>query len=382
MAKVQSRLVFYFPGFDPLDAAAHQRRYERSAAQSGKTWDIDYKVGPVTETDAGSRMSVEAKEGEWTTRSTIFIHDHNALISQLRSPSVARQILIGFKAGASIIKEGGALRYFQHAWRFGLFFLFPFLLIALCLVVAGSLALAPLILGFSVLYCLLTVPLAAIFFAKGVMPFSARFHTLHLFADWRFAVAVGRDEAMARNWIEEKARQVLAGLEEQSDEVLFVSHSMGASLALAVVGRVLELKPDALDGRNTSFVTLGGATLQCAFLASATKLRESIGTIARHEAVNWFDIQCLTDPIHLYKCHTARLSGHGDAEQPKIVTIRFKHSLSPERYKKNKRNFLRMHRQYVLGSDRKSGFDFTLLTAGPWPAASFADLRFGQMPEM
>jgi len=185
---------------------------------------------------------------------------------------------------------------------------------------------------------------------------------------------VGRDEPIARDWIEERAALVLTALEQPSDEVLVVSHSMGASLALATIGRVLELKPDALDGRTLSFATLGGAALQCAFLSSADRLRQSVGIIARHQKVTWFDIQCLTDPIHLYRCNTVALTGHADAPQPKIVPIRFKHSLSPERYKKNKRNFLRMHRQYVLGPDRKSGYDFTLLTAGPLPAASFADL--------
>ncbi|WP_416408610.1 hypothetical protein [Agrobacterium rosae] len=382
MAKVSSRLVFYFPGFDPLDAAAHQRRYERSAAQSGKTFGIDYTVGGVSQTNAGSRMDVEGKHDGHTTHSTIFIHDHNTLISQLRAASVWKQIGLGFKAGAGIIGEGGAFAYFRHAWRFGLFFLFPFLLIALGIAVAALVAALPLMIGVSALFCLFTFPLGYLFFMKGVMPFSERFHTLHLFADWRFALAVGRDEPMARDWIEDKARAVLVALEQGADEVLFVSHSMGASLALAVAGRLLELKSDAFDGRHVSFVTLGGAALQCALLSSASRLRQSIGVMARHGDVNWFDIQCLTDPIHLYKCHTAKLAGHGDASQPKIVPIRFKHSLSDERYQKNRSNFLRMHRQYVLGSDRKSGFDFTLLTAGPLPAATFADLRSERPPEI
>ncbi len=382
MAKVSSRLVFYFPGFDPLDATAHQRRYERSAVQSGKTFGVDFTVGGVGQTEAGSRMDVGAQHDGHATQSTVFIHDHNDLISRLRAGSIWKQIALGFKAGGGIIREGGAFAYFRHAWRFGLFFLFPFLLIALGVIAGVLIAALPLLVGVSALLCLLTIPLGYLFFVKGVMPYSERFHTLHLFADWRFALAVGRDEPMARDWIEDRARAVLLALEQPSDEVLFVSHSMGASLALAVAGRVLELKADAFDSRRVAFVTLGGAALQCALLSSASRLRQSIGVLAQHGDVNWFDIQCLTDPIHLYKCHTAKLTGHGDARQPKIVPIRFKHSMSDERYGKNRRNFLRMHRQYVLGSDRKSGFDFTLLTAGPLPAASFADLRSDKPPQM
>eukprot|EP01032_Pedospumella_encystans_P005083 gene5083-6040_t len=155
---------------------------------------------------------------------------------------------------------------------------------------------------------------------------------------------------------------------------------MGASLALSVVGRLIEMSPDLLERQRITFVTLGGAALQCSLLSSATLLRRRIGAVAHHPDVDWFDIQCLTDPIHLYKCHTVALSGHTDAPQPKLVFVRFKHAMSAERYKKNSRDFLRMHRQYVLGPDQASGFDFTLMTAGPLSAKSFENLDSARPP--
>lgn len=334
MPTVKSRLVLYFPGFDPLDAAAHHLRYQRAAALAGKTWDVNYAVGPRESRPAGEAFTVEASAGNWSTRSDIVVYDHNDVISQLRDASVWRQIWLGFKAGAGIVSEGGAARYLRHAWRFGLFFIFPFLLMLAGGALAAGIALSPWLFSLPLWLLVVSIPAAALFFVKAFLPFAERFHTLHLYADWRFALAVGRNEPIARDWIEERAALVVTALEEPSDEVLVVSHSMGASLALAVIGRVLELKPDALDGRKLSFATLGGAALQCAFLSSAERLRESIGAIARHPDVTWFDIQCLTDPIHLYRCNTVALTGHKDAPQPKIVPIRFKHSLSPERYKR------------------------------------------------
>ncbi len=374
MPAIQSRLVLYFPGFDPLDANAHHLRYQRAATLAGRTWAIDYSVGGLEKTKAGDAFTVEASGRDWQTRSTVVVYDHDAVISRLRDAPVWRQIALGFAAAAGIVAEGGAGRYLRHAWRFGLFFIFPFLLMLVGGALAAGIALSPWLFGLPLWLLAISLPAAALFFVKAFLPFAERFHTLHLYADWRFALAVGRDEPIARDWIEEKAALVLKALEQPSEEVLVVSHSMGASLALAVIGRVLELKPGALDGRNLSFATLGGAALQCALLSSAARLRQSIGAVAHHPEVTWFDIQCLTDPIHLYRCNTVALTGHKDAPQPKIVPIRFKHSLSPERYKKNKRNFLRMHRQYVLGPDRKSGYDFTLMTSGPLPAASFAGL--------
>lgn len=334
MPTVKSRLVLYFPGFDPLDAAAHHLRYQRAAALAGKTWDVNYAVGALENSPAGETFTVEASAGDWRTRSTIFVYDHNAVISRLRDTPLWRQIVLGFATAAGIVAEGGAGRYLRHAWRFGLFFIFPFLLMLVGGALAAGIALSPWLFGLPLWLLAISLPAAALFFVKAFLPFAERFHTLHLYADWRFALAVGRDEPIARNWIEEKAALVLKALEQPTEEVLVVSHSMGASLALAVIGRVLELRPDALDGRKLSFATLGGAALQCALLSSADRLRQSVGVIARHPEVTWFDIQCLTDPIHLYRCNTVALTGHKDAPQPKIVPIRFKHSLSRERYKR------------------------------------------------
>ncbi|WP_409334020.1 hypothetical protein, partial [Staphylococcus aureus] len=60
MPTVTSRLVLYFPGFDPLDAAAHHLRYQRAAALAGKTWAVDYAVGPLENRPGGETFTVES----------------------------------------------------------------------------------------------------------------------------------------------------------------------------------------------------------------------------------------------------------------------------------------------------------------------------------
>lgn len=380
MKQINTRLVLHFPGFEPLDAQAHQQRYARSAAQASKVWAADFAVKPLVQSDGGARFDVEARAEAWQVRSTIHVFDHNDLIAEMRSEPLWRQLLSGYCAAVHVVVQGGALGYLRHAWRFGLFFLFPFLFVGLAMALSLAIAALPVLFGLSYWLFGLSVPAAVGFFAFLFVPYSNRFHTLHLFADWRLAVAVAREDDSVRLWVEKSADDILQALKQNADEVLITAHSMGASLAIAAIGRVLEKEPDAFAARDVTFVTLGGAALQCALLSSATTLRRRVGVLARNRDVLWFDIQCLTDPIHLYRCHTVALCGHEDARQPKLVFIRFKHALSPERYKKNRRDLLRMHRQYILGPDRKSGFDFTLMTAGPLPAASFVDLKSDQPP--
>lgn len=379
---IQSRIVLHFPGFEPLDAEAHRQRYKRSAAQASAVWPARFEVGDLLVDGQGAHFGVNAHGDSYAVRSQIHVFDHNALISTMRSEPLWMQIAKGFKAGFDVVRQGGAWRYFRNAWRFGLFFLFPFLFVAAGLALAVNIAAIPSTFELSAWWFLLALPAGYLVFRHGIIPFSDRYHVLHLLADWRLAVAVAENRREIDAFIERAADEAASALKGPADEILVTSHSMGANFAISVVARLLEKSPGALQGRRLVFVTLGGAALQCSLLSSASVLRQRIGALARHPSVDWFDIQCLTDPIHLYKCHTVALSGHSNAPQPKLVFIRFKHALSAERYQKNRRDFLRMHRQYVLGPDQPSGFDFTLMTAGPLPARSFEALESAKPPKL
>ncbi len=377
---IQSRIVLHFPGFEPLDAEAHHQRYKRSAAQASAVWNAGFEVGELACDRRGAHFPVDADVAGWNTSAKIHVFDHNTLITTMRTEPVWLQIGRGFRAGWDVVVQGGAWAYFRNAWRFGLFFLFPYLFLAAGLALGVNIAAIPTALELSAWWFALSVPAGYLIFRYGVIRFSDRYHVLHLLADWRLAVAVAENRPEIASWIERAAAQVRAALEEPADEILVTSHSMGANFAVSVIARVFELAPDALKGRRLAFVTLGGAALQCSLLSSAAVLRGRIGALARRPDVDWFDIQCLTDPIHLYKCHTVALSGHKDVPQPRLVFIRFKHAMSQPRYEKNRRDFLRMHRQYVLGPDQPSGFDFTLMTAGPLPAKSFQALDSQKPP--
>jgi hypothetical protein len=145
-------------------------------------------------------------------------------------------------------------------------------------------------------------------------------------------------------------------------------------MATHVIGLLLEREPDLFRGKRVVFVTLGGAILQCSLLRSGKALRARVGQIARARDIVWFEVQCLTDVVNFYKCSVTTLAGHRDAPRPTLIFLRIRNMLTAERYRKIKLDFLRVHRQYVLGSDRRSNFDFGLMTAGPLPAASFGQL--------
>ncbi|MFN7125006.1 MAG: hypothetical protein ACK4M8_03930, partial [Allorhizobium sp.] len=159
---IHSRIVLHFSGFEPLNAEAHRQRYERSAAQAARIWQARFAVGALSVDETGAHFPVDAAVAGWATRSDIHVFDHNDLITAMRSEPVWLQIAKGFKAGFDVVRQGGAFGYFRHAWRFGLFFLFPFLFLAAGLALGVNIAAIPSTLDLSSWWFLLTVPAGAL----------------------------------------------------------------------------------------------------------------------------------------------------------------------------------------------------------------------------
>ena len=381
MTQVKKRVVLHFPGFEPLDAAAHRARYARSAKQSATVWGYATDVGELRALSTSSYFDVSSRGETWQTDSRVHILDHNDLVGKLNRRNLVTRLVLGYFAALRVAVGGGMVGYFRHAWRFGLFFVFPFLLILAGLLLAVLVATIPYDAGLGHWSQLLSVPVAILLFLYVFLPLTERLHTLHLFSDWEMAVAMAGLRGLdANGWIERCASEVRLALQEPADEYLVSSHSMGSSVAAHVVGALLEREPALFAGKRIVFATLGSAILQCALFRSATVLRARVGLIAKCRDIAWIDVHCLTDAIHFYKAKVVALCGHVQARQADIILIRFKTMLSDIHYKKIKGDFLRVHRQYVLGPDLKSSFDFTLMTAGPLPATSFTEFTTKNLP--
>ncbi len=381
MQVISKRVVLHFPGFEPLDGAAHRRRYERSAKQSAAAWNFRTDVSGGASGVYPETFDVAATGEGWETVSRIHMFDHDALVKTLRAKSVPAQIIGGFVSAARIIYDGGMWGYFRHAWRFGLFFLFPFLMMLLGLSLIMTISLVPERLGLASVHFLWSIPFAILFFVFIFLRFADRFHTLHLFADWEMAVAMGRlDRADFNEWLEHCCAAAADALAEEADEYVISSHSMGSTVAAHVVGMLIERNPVLFDGKRVVFATLGSAVLQCALLQPATQLRSRVGLIAGNGNVEWLDVQCLTDAIHFYKVPVVAVCGYPQARPASMIFIRVKQMLSTVHYEKIRRDFLRVHRQYVLGPDMRASFDFTLLTAGPVSGQIFAQSGYADMP--
>ena len=372
---ISRRVAIHFPGFERMDVRAHYGRFKRAASGSGKVWGYSADVGPLSEDRAKPDFAVSSVLGNAQTSTSVYLCDHNALVEKLSDKPVPRRILAGFSSAALVILYGGATGYFRHAWRFGLFFLFPYLLMIAGLCAGLSVALLPHWLHLPALHYAWSVPIAWIAFRGLFVPFAERHFTLHLFADWQLAVSTARmDDPDLAGWLEQCCERLVTALNEPADEYVISSHSMGSTLAAHVLGMVLERDPAVVTGKRIVFLTLGGAILQAALLKPAETLRSRVGLIALAREVSFVEVHCLSDVIHFYKCPVVSLCGHPHLDQAERIYIRVRRLLDPAHYRRVRRDFLRVHRQYVLHGDTRGSFDFALSLTGPFPAHLTDDL--------
>jgi hypothetical protein len=137
----------------------------------------------------------------------------------------------GFASFEFVIGQGGLTAYFRHVWRFGLFFLFPFVLMGVVLAASLVVAALPGWLGFRPWHFVWSLPLAWGFYRLVSSRLSSSFRTVsHALLGCRLELAV----SVARvngpelgRWLERHYRTVIEALNEPADEYLISSHSMG-----------------------------------------------------------------------------------------------------------------------------------------------------------
>ncbi|MGO4830763.1 lipase, partial [Rhizobiaceae sp. 2RAB30] len=158
------------------------------------------------------------------------------------------------------------------------------------------------------------------------------------------------------------------------DEVLLIGHSTGGALILDIAANALEADP-ALAGRKARVcvLTLGSTALKVGLHPAGTSFRRKVQTLVDDGRVDWIEIQCLTDVINFYKSDPAALMkldprpAGGLLPFPLVRQVRMRDMLEVATYKRIKRNFFRVHYQYIFGNTKRYFYDFFMVCCGPLP---------------
>ncbi|TMV06020.1 lipase [Brucella haematophila] len=367
---VQRRAVFFIGGYDPKTPDAFFKRLRKEISRFDTLWGYQSTVSTVDDTpdhEIGlATIETRAAREDWSTTTHFnFLALDSIVLADFARPLPVR---LGkyLRAFADFVFSGTAFHFFSKAWRFGLYFLYPFLAIVLfALLGLAAARLTAHWLG------TLSWIIGLIVFSVALMVLGKRWSTNHLMDLWSFSLNFFRGrrpdaETLMQRFAEGIVQRVSAG---KYDEVILIGHSTGGMLMLDVAARCLALDSTfSTRAPKVTILTLGSTALKAGYHPAATKFREAVQRLTDDGKLEWAEIQCLTDAINFYKTDPVaemKLKRDEGRRFPFVRQVRVKDMLQAETYKRVKRNLFRVHYQYVFGNTKPYWYDFFQVCCGP-----------------
>ncbi|WP_137127973.1 hypothetical protein [Roseomonas sp. HF4] len=354
---VRRRLVLHVPGYEPLPAAAQQRRLARTLARSAACWGLSASTGEGRASADGAVLTFAARLSgpDWATEAEIRVLAWDDLIARDFAVPLPHRILGGLAALAALLRDGTIARYRAAHWRYLLFVALPVTMLAGAML--GGLGVALALGGWVGALFGSALALALIVLADR------RAHLGHLCADWIFArdLARGaRPEVTAR--IARFAGEIAAARRRRDvDEVVLVGHSLG----MVLLAEALAQMPDGgRPGPRLVLVGLGSSLLKIALMPGATRLRAAVGRVAALPGLAWIEFTSRRDLVSFHRADpvaTLGLPGTG----PRMERVHPRAMLDAPGWRRVRASMLRAHRCYVTGNGRRYFFDWGLIACGP-----------------
>lgn len=411
---VSRRYFLHASGFDPYDAAAHHRRFAREAARFGALWNVEVAVSPLRQgvdgshhtsqgtsqitsqitsrgtsqdtsqdtsraTSCDSSWSVTATAPGWRVETEYILLDWSDIVRGAVARPALAKLAGGVVAFADLVVTGTARRYFAANWRYGMFFLVPFLNVfafVAAAVAAGWLTFAAVAAATGAIAAGVAAVAVAVLAFTGLMRVPGeRWRLGQAMADWTFARdwTRGRNAAMAARLEAFAARIAACARTEGVDEIVVSGHSLGAAVAVDALARAFERDPGLGRGRpRVALLTVGAVIPKIALHPRGGWLRERSRRLAAEPAVTWTEYQARDDFISFYKVDPVTLRRFGNDYRARglgIIRVQLGRMLSDDSLRRHRKSYMRMHYQFVMANERRAPYDYFMLVCGPAPFA-------------
>ncbi len=371
---VVDRLVVLLPGFEHMPIEAHHRRFVREAEKTAPVYDMQLtEAAPlrVSLPDAAAptgEFSLRSTGRDWSARTDFVLYGLGDITMFYASRHPVVRLLSGIIALLDFTVTGTFFRFVVTSWRYSLFFLYPLVLVGI--VVAASFGVGSLAATFGLGGPIAPLALALVSAAILLLFAIRKMHLLLIMDDWTFARDTARGK---RPDVMRKLDNVIAdavariGEAPAKTEIVVAAHSLGAICALQLLDAALLRN----SSRRYGLLTVGSSLLKVALHPAARRLRKSVERVANSNTT-WIDVQSLTDPMNFYKSDPVRNLKIAGGKSPVLVRVRFRSQLCDDAYKAIRRNFFRVHRQFVFGVEKRTPYSWHAILCGPEPFADIA----------
>jgi hypothetical protein len=369
-ALVRKRCFVQMTGYEPVGPEHQHRRFIREMGRFQKAWNVRGSVTPLKMSAEGAVASwtIETSGPNWRVATEFHWFRWDDFVAADTAMSDWWRFPLGIAALMEFILTGTVVRYFILAWRYGAFFLSP-LIYVLGMMWLSIAATRFIVIHVGLPYHMVLAPLLWLGIFAGLRwTFGRIVHIGYALDDWYFARDfIHRTRPEVHERLERLAHELVRLVREtDADEIVIDGHSLGAPLSLVVIDRALQLDPQLRTGtKPIHVVSTGSSLLKLALHPAAGWLREVIRRVANTPAVYWVEYQALVDIINVYKVDPVVAVGLPPTGKPIVKIIRIRMMVEEHTYRRFRLNFLRIHRQAVMGNERRYFYDYYMLCCGP-----------------
>jgi hypothetical protein len=372
MNNIHKRHVFYLSGFDPRGASFYHRIFKEEAQKQATINNIKVKIG------------ARKKQSKYSQAWQIEAQDQGQSVSTqyefLRWDDLVRQnwvksfwsIFIDFLYVSWVYISTGTLKRVAQASRTpAITGLYPAVYIA----VSGLLA---------ILLCYASIAVFSAFglvwlgWLVGLILFAAFIYAAKIVGDRINVFWLLRIYAFTSRWasgdiksidkrIEFFAKKIFDTLRNnQQDEVIIISHSIGTMLAVAIAAQVVRKIEHYQLKHQLNMITLGECIPLLSLLPKAQLIKEDLACLSSQKNIYWVDYTSpadgacfpLVDPVKI------SIPEQQYKNSPLLLSTRFYKLYTDTHYQKIKHNFYNMHFLYLMAHDHPGQYDYYAIVLG------------------
>jgi hypothetical protein len=195
-----------------------------------------------------------------------------------------------------------------------------------------------------------------------------RIYAYYLMHDYAFSASQnGATPPALQTRMDEFRGTIATSLLQDYDEVLVVGHSSGAHLAVSILADILRDNPNRPASPALSFLSIGHVIPMVSFLPDAWALRRDLQFLSELDEIVWVDVTAQGDGCCFPLCDPVGVSGVSTADKqwPLVFSAQFSRTMAPERWTAQRRQYFKLHFQYLCAFENPLDYDYFQITAGP-----------------
>lgn len=366
---LKKRHIYYVTGFDPRGISFYYSLLKREALLSKKRKQSQFYAGKLNaenEHSSSCPLIFEAPENFTSEYHLLSILD---LIAPYFRQSILQAMWQALTMFWMMISSKIIFKCLIHSFKFGLFILYPFIILFLSM--AASWGLSALLSSQLVPqeYSWVCIPIFLLIFYLflALLKKTDQFHYIfYLLGDFYFSQTAVRNKNEALNTrIDRFAHDIVNTLSktDENEEILIVGHSSGGLLAIQLMATLCDIAPPETVSR-LSLLTMGNQA-SLGFLNNAEVFHKNIDTLLKSPGITWRDVFAPQDVISSGKLEVNKFFSGQLSSGYECMSARLGESLTPENYKIMVHKFFRIHMQYLRSSETGRGFDYFQLLNSP-----------------